>query len=155
MSANFATSFYNDSSDGDALSSPGFRPGTGFTGNTVASDSPADLDFGDERRPSVASVTTASSTGSKSSANRIHKKLHSNYYLALVLSRNIVLIRCIQTSSAKILTRLIPLFRPTEEKFGLILSHAVKEITRMLQTRLSVTPRRLLHDLEHQSHLLT
>lgn len=79
----FTTSFYNDSSDnlsqGSQLS-PGFRPGTGFTGNTAASDSPADLDFGDERRPSVASVTTASSTGSKSSVSGrggIHKKLHT------------------------------------------------------------------------------
>jgi adenylate cyclase len=80
----FVTSFYNDSSDnlsqGSALS-PGFRPGTAFTGNTAASDSPADLDFGDERRPSVASVTTASSTGSKSSVNgrggAIHKKLQT------------------------------------------------------------------------------
>ncbi|TVY85486.1 Adenylate cyclase [Lachnellula suecica] len=79
----FTTSFYNDSSD--ALSqasqlSPGFRPGTGFTGNTAASDSPADVDYGDERRPSVASVTTASSTGSKSSVSRsgvIHKKLQT------------------------------------------------------------------------------
>ncbi|CAG8960584.1 hypothetical protein HYFRA_00013407 [Hymenoscyphus fraxineus] len=79
----FATSFYNDSSD--ALSqasqlSPAFRPGTGFTGYTNVSDSPsADVEFADERRPSVASVTTASSTGSKSSVSRtgIHKKLHT------------------------------------------------------------------------------
>jgi adenylate cyclase len=78
-----ATSFYNDSSDnlsqGSQLS-PGFRPGTGLTGNTNASDSPADATFGDERRPSIASVTTASSTGSKSSISRqggIHKKLQT------------------------------------------------------------------------------
>lgn len=84
-SAFFGTSFYNDSSDnlsqGSQLS-PGFRPGTGFTGNTNASESPADAYFGDEdeRRPSVASVTTASSTGSKSSTSRgagIHKKLQT------------------------------------------------------------------------------
>ena len=82
-SSAFATSFYNDSSDnlsqGSQLS-PGFRPGTGLTGNTNASDSPADACFGDERRPSVASVTTASSTGSKSSISRqggIHKKLQT------------------------------------------------------------------------------
>jgi adenylate cyclase len=84
-SSAFATSFYNDSSDnlsqGSQLS-PGFRPGTGLTGNTNASDSPADAYFGDgdERRPSVASVTTASSTGSKSSVSRgggIHKKLQT------------------------------------------------------------------------------
>ena len=82
-SSAFGTSFYNDSSD--ALStasqlSPGFRPGTGLTGNTnVSSDSPADPYFGDERRPSVASVTTASSQGSKSSVSRggIHKKLQT------------------------------------------------------------------------------
>lgn len=81
-SSTFGTSFYNDSSDnlsqGSQLS-PGFRPGTGVTGNTNASDSPADPYFGDERRPSVASVTTASSQGSKSSVSRtgIHKKLHT------------------------------------------------------------------------------
>ena len=83
-SPGFGTSFYNDSSDNLSLASqlsPGFRPGTGLTGNTNASsgDSPADPYFGDERRPSVASVTTASSTGSKSSVNRgnIHKKLQT------------------------------------------------------------------------------
>jgi adenylate cyclase len=82
-SSAFATTFYNDSSDnlsqGSQLS-PGFRPGSGLTGNTNASDSPADACFGDERRPSVASVTTASSTGSKSSISRqggIHKKLQT------------------------------------------------------------------------------
>ncbi|KAL2065153.1 hypothetical protein VTL71DRAFT_4294 [Oculimacula yallundae] len=80
-SSAFGTTFYNDSSDnlsqGSQLS-PGFRPGTGLTGNTNASDSPADLYFGDERRPSVASVTTASSVGSKSSARQgIHKKLQT------------------------------------------------------------------------------
>lgn len=72
------TSFYDDSSD--ALSqasqlSPKFRPGTALTGNTNASDSPAELCYGDERRPSVASIATASSVGSKSSARGMHKKL--------------------------------------------------------------------------------
>ena len=83
-SPGFGTSFYNDSSDNLSQASqlsPGFRPGTGLTGNTNASsgDSPADPYFGDERRPSVASVTTASSQGSKSSVSRgnIHKKLHN------------------------------------------------------------------------------
>jgi len=75
----FLVGFY-DSSDELSQASPGFtRPGTGFTGNTVASsDSPAELEFPDERRPSVASVATASSVGSKSSVNRerLHKKLH-------------------------------------------------------------------------------
>lgn len=76
------TSFYNDSSDNLSQSSqlsPGIRPSTAVTGNTNNSDSPADAYFGDERRPSVASVTTASSTGSKSSISRggIHKKLQT------------------------------------------------------------------------------
>ena len=49
-SPNGFTSFYNDSSD--ALSqasqlSPVARPGTAVTGNTNASDSPADALFGD------------------------------------------------------------------------------------------------------------
>lgn len=75
----FGTSFYNDSSD--ALSqgsqlSPGFRPGTGRTANT-STESPEPTYFDDNRRPSVASITTASSSGSKSSAVRtgIHKSL--------------------------------------------------------------------------------
>jgi adenylate cyclase len=82
-SSAFGTSFYNDSSDNVSQASqlsPGFRPGTGVTGNTNASESPADAFFGDERRPSVASVTTASSQGSKSSVSRtggIHKKLQT------------------------------------------------------------------------------
>ncbi|KAJ8061725.1 hypothetical protein OCU04_009523 [Sclerotinia nivalis] len=85
-SPNGFTSFYNDSSD--ALSqasqlSPIARPGTAVTGHTNTSESPADAFFGDgdERRPSVASITTASSTGSKSSlgwaAGGLHKKLTS------------------------------------------------------------------------------
>ncbi|TAQ89214.1 hypothetical protein B7494_g2438 [Chlorociboria aeruginascens] len=81
-SSAFGTSFYDDSSDGLSQASqlsPVFRPGTALTGNTNTSDSPADAFFGDERRPSVASVTTASSQGSKSSNSRggIHKKLHT------------------------------------------------------------------------------
>jgi hypothetical protein len=79
-SSAFGTSFYNnDSSDnlsqGSQLS-PGFRPGTGRTGNT-STESPDVGFFGDDRRPSVASVTTASSSGSRSSAARtgIHKSL--------------------------------------------------------------------------------
>lgn len=81
-SSAFGTTFYNDSSDnmsqGSALS-PVFRPGTGLTGNTNASSDSTQDAYGDERRPSVASVTTASSTGSKSSVNRsgIHKKLQT------------------------------------------------------------------------------
>jgi len=83
-SPGFGTSFYNDSSDNLSQASqlsPGFRPGTGLTGNTNASDSPADQFFADERRPSVASVTTASSSGSKNSItgsrSGIHKKLQT------------------------------------------------------------------------------
>lgn len=79
----FGHTFYDDSSDNLSQASHstlGFRPGTGLTGNTMASDVPADICYGDERRrPSVASVTTASSQGSKSSVSRhgIHKKLQT------------------------------------------------------------------------------
>jgi adenylate cyclase len=79
----FQSSFFNDYDSSDNLSqasqlSPGFRPGTSRTGNT-STDSP-DIGYfgdGDERRPSVASVTTASSSGSKSSIVRsgMHKSL--------------------------------------------------------------------------------
>ena len=80
-SGTFPTSFYNDSSDnlsqGSQLS-PGFRPGTGRTGNT-STDSPDHGFFNDndDRRPSIASFTTASSTGSKSSVVKpnVHKSL--------------------------------------------------------------------------------
>lgn len=78
-SSAFGTSFYNDSSDNLSQTSqlsPGVRPGSGRTGNT--SDSPEIGFFNDERRPSLASVTTASSSGSKSSLGRtggFHKKL--------------------------------------------------------------------------------
>jgi adenylate cyclase len=74
----YQTSFFNDSNDNIPQLSPGYnRPGTGRTGNTTTSDSPDIGYFNDERRPSVASVTTASSTGSKSSVVRagLHKKL--------------------------------------------------------------------------------
>lgn len=79
-SSAFGTSFYNDSSDNLSQASqlsPVFRPGSA-TAN--AGDSPADPYFGDRRRPSVASITTASSQGSKSSHSRtggLHKKLHT------------------------------------------------------------------------------
>jgi adenylate cyclase len=58
--------FYNDSSDNLGQISPGFSPqnGMGFPGD------------GDDRRPSIASATTVSSSGSKSSVSgRVHKKL--------------------------------------------------------------------------------
>lgn len=60
-------SFYNDSSEDLGQLSPGFRPGSGRE----------EMGFpGDDRRPSVASQTTVSSSGSKSSIGRgFHKKL--------------------------------------------------------------------------------
>ncbi|PBP26979.1 adenylate cyclase [Diplocarpon rosae] len=81
-SSAFGTSFYNDSSDNlsqVSQLSPDPRPGTGFTGNANPGDYPADIYFEDERRPSVASVATASSQGSKSSVSRqgIRKKLQT------------------------------------------------------------------------------
>ncbi|KAF2195275.1 PP2C-domain-containing protein [Zopfia rhizophila CBS 207.26] len=60
-------SFFNDSNEDIVQLSPDFRPGScredrmGFPG--------------DDRRPSVASATTVSSSGSKSSTSRMHKKL--------------------------------------------------------------------------------
>ncbi|KAK8125749.1 adenylate cyclase [Apiospora kogelbergensis] len=82
----FGTTFYNDSSD--ALStasqlSPAFRPGAGGIGGAVSprtanpSQAPGtgsyempEVAFSDDRRPSVASTTTASSQGSKASGTR-------------------------------------------------------------------------------------
>ncbi|KAK5168965.1 uncharacterized protein LTR77_006274 [Saxophila tyrrhenica] len=61
----FGGTFYNDSTDNLGQVSPGFAPknGMGFPD-------------GDDRRPSIASATTVSSTGSKSSASaKVHKKL--------------------------------------------------------------------------------
>ncbi|KAI9760628.1 MAG: cysteinyl-tRNA synthetase [Geoglossum simile] len=74
-SSAFPGNFHSDLSEGTAQLSPSFRPGSGRSG---LSDSPEGPFFGDERRPSVASVTTnASSTGSKSSVGRsFQKKLH-------------------------------------------------------------------------------
>ncbi|KAF2101621.1 PP2C-domain-containing protein [Rhizodiscina lignyota] len=60
-------SFFNDSSE-DVSLSPGFRPGSSQYGDGQY--------VGEDRRPSVASATTVSSTGSKSSVGRnFHKKL--------------------------------------------------------------------------------
>lgn len=72
-STTFPNNFFNESSEHLGQLSPSFRPGTG---RTAASDSP-DLGYeGNERRPSVASATTISSQGSKSSnSGRFHKKL--------------------------------------------------------------------------------
>ncbi|KAF7593932.1 cysteinyl-tRNA synthetase [Aspergillus hancockii] len=66
--------FFQDYPDYEATpASASFRPGTG---RTYASE-PVELDYnGDHRRPSVASATTVSSQGSKSSAGgRFRKKL--------------------------------------------------------------------------------
>ncbi|KAK6842693.1 adenylate cyclase [Apiospora arundinis] len=82
----FGTTFYNDSSD--ALStasqlSPAFRTGAGGIGGAVSPRTPntsqvpgagsyemPEVAFSDDRRPSVASTTTASSQGSKASGTR-------------------------------------------------------------------------------------
>jgi adenylate cyclase len=62
----FGGTFYNDSSDNLGQISPGFSPHNGM-------NFPND---GDDRRPSIASATTVSSTGSKSSVSgKFHKKL--------------------------------------------------------------------------------
>lgn len=62
----FGGSFYNDSSENLGQISPGFAPPNGMT-------FPGD---GDDRRPSIASATTVSSSGSKSSfGGRYRKKL--------------------------------------------------------------------------------
>lgn len=63
----FGGSFYNDSNENLGQISPGFAPGSGM-------GFPGD---GEDRRPSIASATTVSSTGSKQSiGGRVHKKLH-------------------------------------------------------------------------------
>ena len=60
-------SFYDDSSDDIGQLSPGFRPSSSQDEGGYA---------GDDRRPSIASATTVSSIGSKSSMSRgFHKKL--------------------------------------------------------------------------------
>ncbi|KFY57019.1 hypothetical protein V497_05787 [Pseudogymnoascus sp. VKM F-4516 (FW-969)] len=69
----FGTSFYDDSSDNSQQLSPSMRPGTSRT----LSDPEADAADDDERRPSLASVATSGSNGSRGSVVRtgIHKKL--------------------------------------------------------------------------------
>jgi adenylate cyclase len=71
MSASVWGSFFNDSND-DIAQSPGFaRPGSGKEDGMMFA--------GDDRRPSVASATTVSSQGSKSSVSRggFHKRLQN------------------------------------------------------------------------------
>ncbi len=61
----FGGTFYNDSADNLGQVSPGFAPRNGMN-----------FQDGDDRRPSIASATTVSSTGSKSSASaKVHRKL--------------------------------------------------------------------------------
>ncbi|KAI9810355.1 MAG: cysteinyl-tRNA synthetase [Pycnora praestabilis] len=68
-SSAFPGSFYNDSSEN-------LTP-FGVNGSrTGANDAPDTTLYGDERRPSVASATTVSSTGSKSSTGRTFQKGH-------------------------------------------------------------------------------
>ncbi|KAH8905327.1 adenylate cyclase [Coniochaeta sp. PMI_546] len=75
-SGNIATSFYNDSSDNLSLASqlsPGLRSLNVRSGQTPATstDSHETAYFNDDRRPSLASITTtASSTNSKASGTR-------------------------------------------------------------------------------------
>jgi len=66
----FAGSFYNDSSENLGQISPGFSPPDGMR-------FPTD---GDDRRPSVASGTTVSSTGSKSSFSGKYKKKLQGFF---------------------------------------------------------------------------
>lgn len=66
------SSFFNDSNEDVAQLSPGFaRPGTGSREDSMG------FPVKDDRRPSVASATTVSSTGSKSSARGFHKRLQN------------------------------------------------------------------------------
>lgn len=72
----FGTSFYDDSSDNHSMNSqlsPSMRPGTSRT----FSDPEVEVGPDDERRPSLASVATSGSNGSRGSVVRtgIHKKL--------------------------------------------------------------------------------
>ncbi|KAJ8122481.1 hypothetical protein ONZ43_g1336 [Nemania bipapillata] len=67
------TSFYNDSSDNlstPSQLSPAFRIGPSRTGSNPINDSSDSAYFDDQRRPSLASITTASSQGSKNSSGR-------------------------------------------------------------------------------------
>lgn len=66
------SSFFNDSNEDISQPSPGFRPGTASREDSMG------FPFKDDRRPSVASATTVSSTGSKSSIGRgFHKRLQN------------------------------------------------------------------------------
>lgn len=68
------TSFYNDSSDTQSVNSqlsPANQPSSFGSGPSAGTqDSPEPTHDDQDRRPSVASIATASSTGSKTSVNR-------------------------------------------------------------------------------------
>jgi adenylate cyclase len=67
------TSFYNDSSDNlstPSQLSPAYRLGPTRPGQTPSNDSFDTAYFDERRRPSIASITTASSQGSKNSSSR-------------------------------------------------------------------------------------
>ncbi|KAI1383476.1 PP2C-domain-containing protein [Hypoxylon trugodes] len=69
----FGTSFYNDSSDNVSTTSqlsPALRMAPSRPQAASSTDSPDGAYFTDDRRPSAASVTTASSQGSKNSGSR-------------------------------------------------------------------------------------
>ncbi|KAF3061462.1 Adenylate cyclase [Daldinia childiae] len=69
----FGTSFYNDSSDNVSTTSqlsPAFRLGPSRPAQASSNESPDAAYFTDDRRPSAASITTASSQGSKNSGSR-------------------------------------------------------------------------------------
>ncbi|KAI1435329.1 protein phosphatase 2C [Xylaria sp. CBS 124048] len=66
-------SFYVDSSDNlstPSQLSPAFRPSLSRPGQGSITDSPDMVYFDEQRRPSIASITTASSQGSKNSSGR-------------------------------------------------------------------------------------
>ncbi|KAI1824486.1 protein phosphatase 2C [Xylaria intraflava] len=67
------TSFYNDSSDNlstPSQLSPAYRLGLSRPGQNSSTESPDLVYFDEQRRPSIASITTASSQGSKNSSGR-------------------------------------------------------------------------------------
>ena len=81
-SASFGTSFFSDANDQkpeNSPLSPGPRLSTGLSATSAVGDLTGETYFGEERRPSIASVHTASSQSSISSVGRpgIHKKLQT------------------------------------------------------------------------------
>ncbi|KAI2636046.1 protein phosphatase 2C [Xylaria nigripes] len=73
VSPNAFTTFYNDSSDNlstPSQLSPAFRVSLPRHGQNSSNDSPDLVYFDEQRRPSIASITTASSQGSRNSSGR-------------------------------------------------------------------------------------